>query len=240
MPEPICYSCGCVNTLDLTWSVLRSISKCDVHRQEAGRGGLSHYIEMGCIVEGVPQHAKYIREFTQTLEEMGAVVAHGDMIDTYPAVLAIGCGLAMYAPLWLSRGYEFVGIEPDVAAAAWAASTFDVEVLTTPFEAWNPDAPVPGHPRGRPFGVVMAAHVVEHMTDAPAMLAKMLATLVPRGVLYLIIPDDTDPVNPDHLWFFTEANLRSTLERVGFVNIRTAVRRRIERENFIYAVAEAP
>ena len=72
------------------------------------------------------------------------------------------------------------------------------------------------------------------------MIRKMAAYLDHGGELWIIVPDDSDPVNPDHLWFFTEATLRSTIEAAGLEVVRMAKRKYIERENFIYCRARKP
>jgi SAM-dependent methyltransferase len=143
--------------------------------------------------------------------------------------LEIGCGLGMLAPLLMREGYHYTGIEPDSEAASWCESTFDVVVIEQPFEnvTLSPD-----------FDLIAACHVFEHMHDAPAMIAKAIGLLRPRGKLLVVVPDDSDPVNPDHRWFFTAPNLESTLRAAGAINIRTAVFRRVAHENFIYAYAE--
>jgi hypothetical protein len=54
------------------------------------------------------------------------------------------------------------------------------------------------------------------------------------------VPDDSDPVNPDHLWHFDERTLRGCVEAAGLVVERLVVRKYIERENFLYVRARKP
>jgi hypothetical protein len=86
----------------------------------------------------------------------------------------------------------------------------------------------------------MAAHVFEHFQDSPAMIQKAVDLIAPGGCLYLIVPDDSDLLSPDHFWFYTEATLQTVLKRVGLEDIRMASRRIVPQEDFIYAVARKP
>lgn len=222
--ERVKASCGCVNTLDAEWRVLRCVEKCPAHRRAAKthRRGLAYFTEMGAIVKGIPRHAHYIAEF----HEAGLRVSGWGN-----RVLEIGAGLGMYAPLFLQTGHTYEALEPDEEAAAWVRSTFNVTVHQQPFETFSDP---------EPYDALMAAHVFEHLEDAPGMMAKAASMLTPGGTLYLIVPDDTDLTNPDHLWFFSEASLRATLERIGFKDVFISVRQRIKRERFLYASAVKP
>ena len=62
----------------------------------------------------------------------------------------------------------------------------------------------------------------------------MANMLVPGGYLWLLVPDDTDSVNPDHAWFFDQTTLRTAVERTGLVVDRIVSRKIVEREKFLY------
>jgi SAM-dependent methyltransferase len=223
MTEP----CGCTNVPDAEWGVLRNVRKCPRHKRKMGRGGRAYYTELGATLDGIPQHREYVRQFIEPMAALGVTIPR---IEGGTA-LEIGCGLGMYAPMFLNRGYAYHAIEADAYAVRWVASAFCCPVFHGRFEDYEPP---------KPFDAIMAAHVVEHLTDAPGSLDAMLRMLYPGGRLYLVLPDDSDRVNADHLWFFTEATLRATLERIGFEDIRMTSRRLIERENFIYCAAVKP
>lgn len=227
------YPCGCMNETDAISGVLRSVSKCEHHRQQSGRGGMAHYLEMGCIIDGVPQHAKYAAELRECLRDMDCpIYPHNSdvsMTGVDDVALEIGSGLSMYAPMLMNLRYDYNGLEPDAEAAAWARSTFDVLIVEKKLEELTCCDTA--------FALIMAAHVFEHLQNAPRMIAKTFSLLQKGGRLILIVPDDEDPVNPDHLWFFTPTTLRSVLEDVGFKDVRMTVRRRVKHENFIYASA---
>lgn len=221
----ITYSCGCANTTDPATGVLRAVSKCGFHVAESGKGGIAHYEELGAIIDGVPQCDRYEAQLIDALPELSLLkVQDGHAME-------IGCGASMYAPFLMRAGFDYLGVDPDDEAARWTNQTFSVPTIGLTFEACGPlDA----------VDLILAAHSLEHVTDAPAVLKKMFSLLKSGGHLVVIVPDDSDPVNPDHLWFFTVETLRALLESTGFVEITTAVRRHIARENFIYCHARKP
>lgn len=225
------YPCGCLNETDERCGVMRSVSKCAAHtaqRQEVATLGVDYYRSLGVLAGGVPHCQGHIAELVEAIGEPPAVTGgrHGG-----PLAVEVGCGLSMYAPLLLSLGYRYLGIEPSFYAASWTRATFDVEVIEATFDAWQPGI--------RPQ-LLLAAHVVEHLPDAPAALARMGRLLQPGGRLYVIVPDDSDPVNPDHLWFFSPESLRECVRQAGLELERLAIRQRIAREKFLYLSARKP
>jgi SAM-dependent methyltransferase len=226
------YPCGCVNAVDPEWGILRRVSTCAAHQAEGGKTGLQHYIDMGCIVDGVPQSQKYAGELWEAMDEIGESLMplgnpHGGRM------LEIGSGLSLYAPFFMKNWY-YEGIEPDLEAARWAESAFMVrisrkrieDIQQKPIALWD---------------MILAAHVFEHLGDAPATMNKVLGMLAPGGRLILIVPNgEDDPVNPDHKFFFTQATLRSTLERIGFTDVRMVEKQIVKHERFIYCSAVKP
>lgn len=229
MSDPIQYSCGCINQVCETWGVLRSVSKCEGHIAEGGKTGIAHHEEMGAVKNGIVRSLSYIEELREPLKELGFVLPKRKSRRGSHA-LEIGCGVGVYAKWISNHGYDYLGIEPDAEVCAFAAKQFakrGIGFQAKTFEELS---------LRQRFRVILAAHVFEHMEDAPGMMAKALKMLEPDGVLIIVIPNDEDPVNPDHIWTFTPENLKSTLEKVGFREVKMTLRRRIEREQFIYSV----
>ncbi len=224
------YPCGCINEIDAESGVMHCIKKCDYHVTWSlthPTDCIEHYAEMSCLVNGIPQNKKLIEEFIEGFINELEFLRQGDG----NRILEIGCGIGMYVPFFLENHFSYCGIEPAKFAAYWTQSTFNVLVYDFPFEQFK---------LGQPFEMILGAHVFEHLKDSPAMLAKAFDMLTEKGKLFLILPDDTDPVNPDHWWFFTPDTLRALLKKTGFVNVRMNVKQVVEREKFIYCVAEKP
>jgi SAM-dependent methyltransferase len=214
----ITYVCGCVNTIDRETGVLRSVTKCPGHvaaqRDPAGLG-YDYYAEMGVFVDHVPQCGPYTSQLTEAL---GPIPPAGSVVE-------VGCGVGLYVRSILASGNRYLGIEPSAWAACWTRETYGVDVIEASFEAV---APRPGQT------LMIAAHVVEHLADGPGAFAHLGQWLAPGGQLWVVVPDDTDPLNPDHRWFFDESTLQTSLERAGFAIETLTSRRVIERENFLY------
>lgn len=227
---PKVYECGCVNKVDREWRILRRLFTCNTHKEAGGKTGLQHYIDMGCIVDGVPQRALHVAELRAAMDEMGIVRSS----HRNERMLEIGSGLSLCAQDLRSQGYIYTGIEPDKEAAEWARQHSDgspLKIIETNFEEYS----------GGTFKMILAAHVFEHMDDAPVMISKAFRMLSAKGRLLLVVPNgEDDPVNPDHLWQFTPSTLRSTLDRIGFTDVRMVEKRIVERERFIYCSAVKP
>jgi predicted SAM-dependent methyltransferase len=82
------------------------------------------------------------------------------------------------------------------------------------------------------YDAITGNHVLEHFEDAPAALAKMVATLAPGGKLYVELPaqlfdDGTSNEkawpnglrNHDHWWHFSEQTLRTWFKNLGLTKI---------------------
>lgn len=222
----IVYPCGCRNDVSSQWGVTFCVSKCAFHVQERKNQpvGKAYYQSLGCIDEaGVIQSDQYNREFVDAVGSLPVPPAISNK------VLEIGCGPSVYCPMLTQAGYIYTGMEPDLWAAERTRQQYGVDVWLCYFEECQLLVDE--------FGMVFAAHTLEHLIDAPIALTRIHSSLCAQGLLVLIVPDDSDPVNPDHLWFFSERTLRALLEKTGFIVERFAIRRLKERENFLYCVA---
>lgn len=221
------YKCSCANRMT-EHGYFTSIHKCQFHKSKSGRGGAAYYLDMGAISDrGIPCHKRLIGEAYEALGP--EFIPKSPYPDS--RALEIGCGIGMYIPHVLKMGYEYEAVEMDEWAAEWVNNCFDVGIHRMPFEDFIPD---------NWYELVIAAHVLEHVREPVVMIERIYRMLEEGGRLFLLIPDDEDPVNPDHLSFFTEPVIKSLVERAGFVKVRTAVRRRVKHENFIYVSARKP
>lgn len=223
------YECGCINELHSS-GLTRNVLKCPFHTQwskDHPQGNSEDYFrEIEALgKDGVPQFHKHIQEFHDAFDEL-----HIDLDGRDRTMLEIGFGLGQYIPLFLAYAWDYEGVECADYAFRWTKAVFGpaVTLYKERFEDLQ-------------FGyyhAIFAAHAFEHMHDAPAMMKKAHDLLVPHGQLWLILPDDGDPTNPDHLWFFNQATLEGFLKSIGFVNVRSTMRKIVPQENFIYCAAE--
>lgn len=221
------HPCGCITDIDSRCGAIFSVKKCRSHermRQEVGELGEKYYQGLGAIVDGIPQCARYIEEFEEAFGTDAIPMLNGsDCIE-------IGCGCSMYAPMFLAAGANYIGVDPSPYARRWTSSTFRVTTLSG-MELFRT------HHKAR---AVLAAHSLEHMKDPLETMSWAYDRLSRRGTFFIIIPDDTDLFNPDHLWFFNTTTLRNALQSIGFAISTMRSFKRIERENFIYCKAVKP
>jgi len=219
------YPCGCEIEFDPASGVLRSVAKCGKHQpRDPATLDAAYYAEFGLIKDGRPVPSNHVAEMTDALGPF-------DPPRHNATALEIGCGVSPYVRDIQRAGWHYTGLDVSPWAAQWVSSAYGVVVTCGLWETWQPPAPV---------GMILAAHSLEHMADAPDALAKMADALAPGGVLYLLVPDDSDPANPDHLWFFTEATLRQSVEAAGLFVEKSAMRRIVKHENFLYVKARKP
>lgn len=223
----ITYNCGCVNDFDR--GVMKSILKCDHHKamqREIGELGEAYYQELGSAT-GVPPHVAEFEDCFGKIEPVNR---------DYPFALEIGAGASHYVPMITDANWLYVACEPSRWARQWMMNRYCdrfIQLNNATWESFNGD-----DCEFRKYGMILSAHSLEHMIDAPAALEKMAEYLSPGGVLYLIIPHGSDdPVNPDHYWFFDTAALDVTIQRAGLIVESMQVRRRVEHERFIYCKA---
>lgn len=224
----ISYACGCRNEVHPATGALRSVAKCAAHqraRREAAGLGQAYYQELGTIRDGIPQCALLLGQMREALGEFPKANP-GDR------ALEVGCGVSMYAPGLLRAGYVYTGLDPSAWGCAWTSSAFDVKTVVGTLES-----AILGMDR---YDLILAAHCLEHMADAPWAIRRCADMLRAGGESWIVVPDDEDPVNPDHLWNFQEASLRASLEAAGLVVDRLEIRRHVAHENFLYAVARKP
>ncbi len=224
----ITYRCGCTNDRDEPSGVLRCMHKCAHHRRYAEKHstGFDYYHHLGAITaDGMPVVAHYLAQLVEALGPIPKACRPGAL------AFEIGGGASPYVWAIQEAGYSYIGVEPDPWAAAWMKDTYGVFVNQVKF---------PDGLASELADLMVCIHALEHMEDAPAAFKAMVDRLRPGGSLIVVVPDDSDPLNPDHLWFFDERSLLGLAERSGLVDITIAKRKYIEREHFLYLKASQP
>lgn len=217
------HQCGCVNEIHEPSGVLRSVSKCEYHQsryREPSKLDGDYYAELKAL-DGPQNH---VRELTEALGPIPTAFGNHWALE-------IGCGASQYPGAILESEWVYFGLDIARWSAEWTARRWKVQTAACSWEEWNP--PVP-------YSFILCAHAIEHMNDAPEAIRKMARTLEPGGELWIVVPDDSDPVNPDHLWHFTADGLRRCVTDSGLEVIALEVRKPVPRENFIYLRAKKP
>lgn len=224
------YDCGCVNEPDAVFGILQNKSKCDFHRKWSAdhpQGESQDYFRaMGVFDErGELKVQHYYDEFHSGFADLT------DLYGRAKPMLEIGAGIGQYVPWFRSHDWLYQGLEPSRYAREIARQYFQALLIPDRFEDFKPIMS---------YQMIFAAHVFEHMKDAPLAIERCFRLLKPGGELWTIVPDDQDPVNPDHLWFFNVQTLHELLEIMGFKIVGTNVRSIVPQENFLYSVARKP
>lgn len=145
-------------------------------------------------------------------------------------ILDVGCGNgSALAQMRRFGSWDLHGLEFDEVAAARARERgLDVragDVIGCDFPERN-------------FDLIRMGHVIEHVTDPAATVARVYSLLKPGGVYFGETPN-TDCLDfrlfgrywgalhvPRHLTFFHSRNLRELLEKAGFTDVRIEPRLR--------------
>lgn len=231
-PEPVRYKfgCGCVNRVEGPARLIHSIEKCAKHaalRRDPATLDEAYYTELGLLKDGKLAETKHVEELIEALGNIPVATLDFDV------AVEIGCGTSPYTALLMESGYIVCAADKSNYAVDWMRRNYDVLAFNADFEVSCPiedDA----------VALLFAMHFFEHLNDAPAAFQRAANLLIPRGELWLIVPDGSDPINPDHLFFFDEKSLKCSVEMAGLNVEHLAVRKYVERENFIYCRARKP
>lgn len=182
------------------------------------REGGSNDLWVDVLTSG-PQLELDREKFGEILDELEPFRGDGRLLD-------VGTSIGLFLRLAVDRGWDGVGTEFGIRARAYAQETLGVDVSARRIEEID-----------GPYDVVTILSVLEHVNDPRAMLREARRLLVPRGALYLIVPNVESLAcrvlheraatfdGRNHLVYFSASTLRDMLDREGFdvVGSRTRV-----------------
>lgn len=135
-------------------------------------------------------------------------------------ILDVGCGAGVFLSVMARRGWQSVGVEPNVAYSEALRQKRELTIYTGVLDS-IPDS----CPR---FDAVTLFDVIEHLPDPAKVLTDIQRWLRPGGVLAVTTPNllsferrlfgsywyGLQP--PDHLWLFSLASLHRVIEEAGY------------------------
>ena len=134
-------------------------------------------------------------------------------------ILDVGCGDGSFLRRMRDAGWDVTGVEPDPAAVARARERYGIPaILGSLDEAELPEAS---------FDAITLSHVIEHVHDPVALLARCRHLLRPTGKVVVVTPNveslghqefgaswvALDP--PRHLYLFSPKTLEACFEMAG-------------------------
>ncbi len=211
--------CGCLVERCRVCGAARSVSKCAAHVPVA-HDSREYYLDgMNGHEAGVPMNTRVCKEAMDALFPMRKVRRGGLMLD-------VAAGTGKYVPLAIQNALEYHALEVDAWAAGYLSCAYGALVYNMMIE----DAVIT---EGR-YDLIVASHCLEHFCDAKAALQKIVGWLAVGGSLVVVVPDDRDLGNPDHLWFFRRDSMLMWLDEVGIKSVRSAVTGGHPREDYMY------
>jgi SAM-dependent methyltransferase len=129
-------------------------------------------------------------------------------------VMDFGSGSGEFVKSAKDAGYEAVGVEPGTTFATFARAEYGVEIVSGRHEDID-------FPAGS-LDAITAHHVIEHLRDPVAALARFAGWLAEGGVAYIAVPDITRSGKPTferfhfaHLYNFSPETLDMAAAKAG-------------------------
>ncbi len=130
-------------------------------------------------------------------------------------VLDIGASSGEFTYVMSRLGFDAAGMEPNRGYAAFARRTYGAAVQDGGYES------APAAPGG--YHLITLNHVLEHLPDPAAALARFHDILAPEGLLFLEVPNllgvrkrAATLFHTAHIWNFTPQTLVGLAARHGF------------------------
>lgn len=105
----------------------------------------------------------------------------GPVLKPGSRVLDFGSGSGEFLDLMRRDGHDAMGLEPGESFAAHARRAYGVEVISRPWR--EVELPSGG------FDVITAHHVLEHLREPVAAMARLRDWLAEDGVIYVAVPN---------------------------------------------------
>jgi SAM-dependent methyltransferase len=145
-------------------------------------------------------------------------------------LLEVGCSYGYFLAAAREVGWQVEGIELSREAAVLAEREQGIRIVGGTLEDAKGSA-------SGPYDVIVAWHVIEHLTDPCQFLREAFDLLAPGGTLALRTPNLSSAVAklagvnwewlspPDHIYLFDPGTLGAALSRCGFESVQSTTAR---------------
>lgn len=142
-----------------------------------------------------------------------------------PRLMDVGAGFGEFSKAARDAGFDVTACEPNANSRRIFKEVAGFEPMPDMF-----DGDLAARFRGR-FDVVLASHILEHVSDPAVFAADVGAILAPGGIIAVAVPHfgsllsrlqgtkDMFICPPEHLTFFSRRGLLRLFERFGFRTI---------------------
>lgn len=221
-PSPACWACGAPTepSARLARLPFAACPACGLtQRHDRGGAAVQRHYAGGGYEDDRSQTYATDSELANRRREAGVRLAFIRPLAPAGRLLDVGAAGGAFVAEAEASGYDAVGIEPSPAFAAFARDRLDVDVRTGTIEQTPLD---PGS-----FDVVCMWHVLEHLHEPAATLARVREALRPGGHLAVEVPNagstiaramgaDWPMLEPEvHVAQYTAAALAAVMRRAG-------------------------
>ena len=163
----------------------------------------------------------------QNLLRQNKYLEHVKRGDT---VIELGCGMSYFPEMARLKGAKSYGVDFSSSAITSLKYQFPrvfymkCDAQHTPF------------PEGK-FDVVVSGEVIEHMED-PYQLPYEMARICKKGGKIIISTPHLEFDDPEHVWEFTEEDMKEILGQFGTVSCETIKSTKFPGREYIIAVCQ--
>jgi SAM-dependent methyltransferase len=192
-----------------------SIHEMDISRLYEGDYVSSNYGEKG-ILETFNKINHLPPEKSDNVGRARRINEYADSIKSGRKVLDVGSGLCVFLYRMKAAGWDCTALDPDERSARHAKEVVGVDAICGDFMKLDVSDR---------FDLITFNRVLEHVRDPVAMLVKAKKLLLPKGWIYVEVPDgesaskdsfEREEFFIDHLHIFSEQSLAAVVSKAGF------------------------
>lgn len=145
-------------------------------------------------------------------------------------VIELGCGMSYFPEMARRKGALSYGVD----FSAKAIQQLQLEFPQVKY--MKCDATKTPFPNGK-FEVVVSGEVIEHLEE-PMKLVDEMARICKRGGKIIISTPHLEFDDPEHIWEFSEEDLKKMMGKYGSVEVETLKSKRFKGREYLIAICQ--